>query len=242
MRGPPTTRLLDITHVTLPGNRQQLALTMSGPAEAPESFTIDDPARIALDLPDTANELDDKRIAVSAGLLQNVTTVEAGGRTRVVINLASLTPYSTAVRGNQLLVTLDGEGGLRGARRGHRRCVRQRRPGRARRAGARRAHRVAGLPTRPDGRGADHLQAVLAGRRRRHALGGRAHRRRLPRHRAGRQAPEAARRHGLRDARAVHRRDLQQPRHQGSSSSPPPRSTSSSPTRATRCSPSSSSR
>ena len=102
--------LLDISHVTLPGNRQQLALTMSGPAETPESFTIDNPARIALDLPDTANELDDKRVAISAGLLQNVTTVEAGGRTRVVINLAALAPYSTAVRGNQLLVTLDGDG------------------------------------------------------------------------------------------------------------------------------------
>ena len=102
--------LLDITHVTLPGNRQQLALTMSGPAEVPESFTIDNPARIALDLSDTANELDEKRIAISAGLLQNVTTVEAGGRTRVVVNLASLAPYSTAVKGNQLLVTLDGGG------------------------------------------------------------------------------------------------------------------------------------
>ena len=102
--------LIDISHATLPGNRQQLALTLSGPAEAPESFTIDNPARIALDLADTANELDDKRIDISAGMLQNVTTVEAGGRTRVVVNLASLTPYSTAVRGNQLLVTLDGDG------------------------------------------------------------------------------------------------------------------------------------
>ena len=107
--------LVDITHVTLPGNRQQLALTMAGPAEAPEAFTIDNPARIALDLADTANELDDKRVAVGAGMLQNVTTVEAGGRTRVVINLTSLTPYSTAVRGNQLLVTLDGDGAGDGA-------------------------------------------------------------------------------------------------------------------------------
>ena len=99
--------LVDITHVTLPGDRQQLALTMSGPAEAPESFTIDDPARIALDLPDTVNELEDKRVSIGAGMLRNVTTVEAGGRTRVVIDLAAMTPYSTAVRGNQLLVTLD---------------------------------------------------------------------------------------------------------------------------------------
>ena len=99
--------LLDISHTTLPGNKQQIALTMSGPAEAPKSFTIDNPARIALDLPDTANDLDEKRVAFSAGLLQNVSTVEAGGRTRVVLNLTAMTPYTTSVRGNQLLVTLD---------------------------------------------------------------------------------------------------------------------------------------
>jgi len=99
--------LIDISHVTLPGNKQQLAFTMSGEAEKPKAFTIDNPARIALDLPNTSNSLKQRSIAVSSGLLQNVTTVEAGGRTRVVINLASMTPYTTAVRGNQLLVTLD---------------------------------------------------------------------------------------------------------------------------------------
>ena len=102
--------LVDISHVTLPGNKQQLALTMSGPADAPTSFTIDNPARIALDLPDTSNEMDEKRIAISSGLMQNVTMIEAGGRTRVVVNLTSLAPYTTAVRGNQLLITLDADG------------------------------------------------------------------------------------------------------------------------------------
>jgi len=101
--------LVDISHVTLPGNKQQLALTMSGPASDAKAFTIDNPARIALDLPETNNALDQRNINVSAGLLQNITTVEAGGRTRVVINLASMVPYSTAVQGNQLLVTLDGD-------------------------------------------------------------------------------------------------------------------------------------
>ncbi len=99
--------LVDISHVTLPGNKQQIAFTMSGPAAQPKAFTIDNPARIALDLSDTSNSLKERSIAVSSGLLQNVTTVEAGGRTRVVINLASMIPYTTSVRGNQLLVTLD---------------------------------------------------------------------------------------------------------------------------------------
>ncbi len=101
--------LLDISHTTLAGNKQQLALTLSGPAGDPKAFTIDNPARIALDLPDTENRLDERNLRVSAGLLQNVTTVEAGGRTRVVINLASMTPYTTAVQGNQLFVTLESD-------------------------------------------------------------------------------------------------------------------------------------
>ncbi|MBX2882160.1 MAG: type IV pilus secretin PilQ [Granulosicoccus sp.] len=102
--------LIDISHISLPGNKQQLALTMSGPAAQPKAFTIDNPARIALDLPDTQNLLDEKNIRISAGLLQNITTVEAGGRTRVVVNLASMIPYQTSVQGNQLLVTLDADG------------------------------------------------------------------------------------------------------------------------------------
>ena len=101
--------LVDISYSTLPDNKQQIALTMSGPADSAKSFTIENPARIALDLADTTNKLDEKRIAISSGMLQAVTTVEAGGRTRVVINLTELAPYTTAVRGNQLLVTLNDD-------------------------------------------------------------------------------------------------------------------------------------
>ena len=101
--------LVGISHVTLPGNKQQLALTLSGPASAPKAFTIDNPARIALDLADTSNELDERNLRIASGMLQNVTTVEAGGRTRVVINLTSMSPYQTSIKGNQLLVTLDSD-------------------------------------------------------------------------------------------------------------------------------------
>jgi type IV pilus assembly protein PilQ len=103
--------LLDISHSTLPGNKQQGALTLSGPVDTPRSFTIDSPARIALDLPDTVNAMEQQRISVSSGLLKNITSVEAGGRTRVVLNLTTLAPYTTSVRGNQLLVTVDGDEG-----------------------------------------------------------------------------------------------------------------------------------
>ena len=101
--------LIDISHVTLPGNKQQLAFTLSEEVPEPRSFTVDNPARIAIDLPDTANTLSDRTVEIGAGLIQNVTTVEAGGRTRIVVNLASMIPHQTTIAGNQLLVTFDSD-------------------------------------------------------------------------------------------------------------------------------------
>ena len=103
--------LIDISHVTLPGNKQQLAFTLSDQVPEPRSFTVDNPARIAIDLPDTSNELTDRTVEIGAGLVQNVTTVEAGGRTRIVVNMASMTAYQTVIAGNQLLLTFDPDSG-----------------------------------------------------------------------------------------------------------------------------------
>ncbi len=99
--------LIDISHITLQNNQQQLAFTLSDSVPEPRSFSIDNPARIAIDLPDTNNALSDRTIDIGAGLIQDVTTVEAGGRTRIVVNMASMIPYSTTIAGNQLLVTFN---------------------------------------------------------------------------------------------------------------------------------------
>lgn len=99
--------LIDISHITLQNNQQQLAFTLSDTVPEPRSFSIDNPARIAIDLPDTKNALSDRTVDIGAGLIQDVTTVEAGGRTRIVVNMASMIPYSTTIAGNQLLVTFN---------------------------------------------------------------------------------------------------------------------------------------
>src|SRR5262245_33538878 len=93
---------------TLPGQQLQLRLRLSGPAPEPLAFTIDRPARIALDLPNTALALDSRRIDVKSGGLDTILAAEAGGRTRLVLNLDSLVPYTTRVEGNSILVTLGG--------------------------------------------------------------------------------------------------------------------------------------
>jgi type IV pilus assembly protein PilQ len=93
---------------TLPGNRVVLVLTTSGPAPEPLSFTIDNPARISLDLPDTGLGLTERRRDVKRGVLDTVMLAEAQGRTRVVLNLDMMVPYETVVDGDRITVTLGG--------------------------------------------------------------------------------------------------------------------------------------
>ena len=99
-------RLQDIQVQSLPGQRVELKLIMTGTAPDPLAFTIDDPARIALDLPNTALGLSSRRRDVNLGPLDTVLTAEANGRTRVVLNLDAMVPYDTRKSGNTIFVTL----------------------------------------------------------------------------------------------------------------------------------------
>ena len=99
-------RLQDIQVQSLPGDRVELRLIMSDMAPEPLDFTIENPARIALDLPNTALGLSQRRRDVNIGLLDTVLTAEANGRTRVVLNLDSMVEYTTRVSGNTVTVTL----------------------------------------------------------------------------------------------------------------------------------------
>ena len=103
-------RLQDIQVQTLPGQRVELTLIMSGTAPEPLAFTIDNPARIALDLPDTTLGLSSRRRDVNLGPLDTVLTAEANGRTRVVLNLDNMVAYETRRSGNTVTITLgDGD-------------------------------------------------------------------------------------------------------------------------------------
>ena len=103
-------RLQDIQVRSLPGQRVELRLIMTDTAPEPLAFTIENPARIAIDLPDTALGLSSRRRDVNLGPLDTVLTAEANGRTRVVLNLDSMVSYETRRSGNTLIITLgDGD-------------------------------------------------------------------------------------------------------------------------------------
>jgi type IV pilus assembly protein PilQ len=96
---------------TLAGQQVQLKLHLNGPAPEPLPFTIDKPARIAFDLPNTTLALASRRIDVRSGGVDSVLAAEANGRTRLVVNVESLLPYTTKVDGNTIIVTLGGQPG-----------------------------------------------------------------------------------------------------------------------------------
>ena len=73
----------------------------------PQGFTVSNPPRIAIDLPDTANGLNRNQIEAGEGDLKSVSIVQTGNRTRLVMNLTRTLTYTQAVDGNQLVVTID---------------------------------------------------------------------------------------------------------------------------------------
>ncbi|MCA1804409.1 MAG: type IV pilus secretin PilQ [Xanthomonadaceae bacterium] len=94
----------------LSGNRVQIVMRMSQPPQDPMSFTIDNPARIALDFPATTSKLDRRSQDIGVGAAKSITAVEAQGRTRVVVNLVEMVSYETRVVDNQVVLTLQDVG------------------------------------------------------------------------------------------------------------------------------------
>jgi type IV pilus assembly protein PilQ len=75
-------------------------------ASLPAGFTINAPPRIAFDFPDTANGLGKSVQDFNAGDLRSANIVQAGNRTRLVVNLNQMLTYDTKIDGNSLLITL----------------------------------------------------------------------------------------------------------------------------------------
>ena len=77
------------------------------PAGLPTGFAIQSPARIALDFPGAVNGLGRSSVELNQGNLRSATVVEAGDRSRVVLNLRRPTAYTARIEGNTLLVSLE---------------------------------------------------------------------------------------------------------------------------------------
>jgi type IV pilus assembly protein PilQ len=99
--------LQDVRYASAPGGKVDITLQFAEPVGDVQAFTTDTPPRIAVDIPDTSNGLSQRRVVIGSGATSAVSAVEAGGRTRVVVDLFRPASYTTRSAGNLLVLTVD---------------------------------------------------------------------------------------------------------------------------------------
>lgn len=99
-------RVEDISYASTPDGATEVTIKLAEPPAAPRAFATEAPPRIAVDLEDTRNALTERRINIGSGAASSVSAVEAGGRTRVVVELFHPAPFETRVDGNNLVLLI----------------------------------------------------------------------------------------------------------------------------------------
>lgn len=104
-------QMQDIEFSTLPGDKIEIRMIFDGAPPVPTGYTIEQPARLALDLSAVTSGLESKYHTLGSGNARSVTVVEAGDRTRVIVSMTELVAYSTRVEGNELFVLVGAQDG-----------------------------------------------------------------------------------------------------------------------------------
>ncbi|WP_202980284.1 type IV pilus secretin PilQ [Marinobacter fonticola] len=103
--------LNDVDFTSLPGDGTEVTLTFDGTPPQPTGYTIERPARIAVDLRNTQSALESRSVSLGGGNAQSMTVVETDDRTRLIFNLVELVPYTTNVSGNTVTLRIGGDAG-----------------------------------------------------------------------------------------------------------------------------------
>jgi type IV pilus assembly protein PilQ len=94
------------------GNNVVINVAMKeAPTRLPIGFSITNPARIALDFGATANATGKSAQDINLGDVRGVNVVQAGERTRLVLNLKRPLSYAAALDGKSVILTVEGSGG-----------------------------------------------------------------------------------------------------------------------------------
>jgi type IV pilus assembly protein PilQ len=104
-----TNQIESIDFVALSGGRVNVKIMLKEPLSSPPAgFSLNSPARIALDFPKTANGLNKNNITAGQGVLKSVSLAQAKDRTRMVLNLNKSVGYDTTINGKEVLIALQG--------------------------------------------------------------------------------------------------------------------------------------
>src|SRR5210317_863020 len=104
----------DVTAADFSSNAAgDVVITLSTEGDDPNVsvFATESPARIILDLADTNSQVDSSAVSVGVGSVQTFTTLAAGGRTRVMVDLSRPVTYDYQSGNGQVVLSISGEGG-----------------------------------------------------------------------------------------------------------------------------------
>lgn len=104
-----TVNITDMEFNSLPGGKVEIRMDFDGVPPQPKGYTIEKPARIALDLEDVGSKLKQKKHTLDLGNAQSVVVLETPKRTRVIVNLIELTKYETRVDNNSLYISVGND-------------------------------------------------------------------------------------------------------------------------------------
>lgn len=90
----------------LPDNKLEIILGFSATPHKPLGFTIQNPAKIALDFTHTHLSLKKHMYHLDTGPVRSVAFATADNRTRLVFNLTQPIPYKTRISGHHVIITL----------------------------------------------------------------------------------------------------------------------------------------
>ncbi|QDF99080.1 secretin [Azoarcus sp. DD4] len=103
----PTGNQIQALEVAEQGGSLYVRVELKEPlTAAPASFSVANPARIAFDFPGTVNALGRSVQDIGQGELRSANIVQAGDRTRLVLNLVKMTPYQTRLDGRNVVIAL----------------------------------------------------------------------------------------------------------------------------------------
>lgn len=102
--------LEDMSFSSLPGDITEIRMTFDSNPPEISGYTIEKPARIAIDLPGVSSALKTKRHQIGSGNARTATLVSTKDRSRLVVNLTRLVGYTTRTEGNTLLLRIGDNG------------------------------------------------------------------------------------------------------------------------------------
>ncbi|MCM2251530.1 MAG: type IV pilus secretin PilQ [Ramlibacter sp.] len=96
---------------SMQGGAEVVRIDFSQPLTAiPPGFAIQAPARIVLDVAGARNGMGRSTVEINQGNLRSANVVQAGDRTRLVLNLKTAAAYKAQLQGKSLLVVLEPAG------------------------------------------------------------------------------------------------------------------------------------